>query len=131
MLIAEVQDSLLVAMNDLQRLDGLLTHATDNLLMRFTAADGELSTGDGDPALRAARARSALTNAVTELQFHDMATQLIGHTARVLNGCADRLATQAMGREKDEPEDPAQITAPTRPNPVTQSEMDAGSIELF
>jgi hypothetical protein len=58
-----------------------------------------------------------------------MATQLIGHTTRRLRNCADRLARDTMGDDEDGPalvED-----APQRPNPVTQDEMDAGSIELF
>ncbi len=35
MVAAELQDSLLVVMHDLHRLEGLLSHATDNLLERF------------------------------------------------------------------------------------------------
>ena len=59
-----------------------------------------------------------------------MATQLIGHTARVLQGCAQRLAAQAMDPDDDDGQAvPAEL--PTRPNPVTQSEMQAGSVELF
>lgn len=75
--------------------------------------------------------RSALRDAVTELQFHDMATQLISHTSRVLQGCAFRLAAETMG--EDEGEEAAQDAdmMPGRPNPVTQSEMEAGSVELF
>lgn len=38
MLVAEVQDSLLVVVHDLKRLDGLLTHTMENLMQRFTAA---------------------------------------------------------------------------------------------
>ena len=38
MVAAELQDSLLVVMHDLQRLEGLLSHATDNLLERFGEA---------------------------------------------------------------------------------------------
>ena len=43
--------------------------------------------------------------------------------------CCDRLAAEAMGDD----EDGAAVVedAPLRPNPVTQDEMDAGSIELF
>ena len=33
MLVAEVQDSLLVVMYDLNRLDGLLAHAMENLIL--------------------------------------------------------------------------------------------------
>lgn len=131
MVAAELQDSLLVVMRDLQRLEGLLNHATTNLLERFGEAN-VLLAGQSmatDPGLEAAR--QALRSAVTELQFHDMATQLIGHTTQVLQGCAFRLASETMGREDDELEPPVVSMQPERPNPVTQSEMDAGSIELF
>ena len=70
-----------------------------------------------------------ITSAVTALQFQDMASQLIHHTNRRLRNCADQLAREAMGAD---PEGDAVIEeAPLRPNPVTQDEMDAGSIELF
>lgn len=131
MVAAELQDSLLVVMRDLHRLEGLLNHATANLLERFGEAN-VLLAGQSmatDPSLEAAR--QALRSAVTELQFHDMATQLIGHTTQVLQGCAFRLASETMGREDDELEPPVVSMQPERPNPVTQSEMDAGSIELF
>lgn len=131
MVAAELQDSLLVVMRDLHRLEGLLNHATTNLMERFSEANVLLSsdTSGGDPGIDAARA--ALRSAVTELQFHDMATQLIMHTTQVLQGCAFRLASETMGREEEELEAPVVPIQPERPNPVTQSEMDAGSIELF
>lgn len=74
--------------------------------------------------------REALHQAVTELQFHDMATQLIVHTGKVLQSCAWRLAEEAMEPEEDE-QPMALDPMPERPSPVTQSEMDAGSVELF
>ena len=37
---ADVQDALLVVLHDLQRLEGLLDHATQNLLQRFDEANG-------------------------------------------------------------------------------------------
>ena len=131
MVAAELQDSLLVVMRDLHRLEGLLNHATANLLERFGEANVLLSGEDvgSIPDLNAAR--QALRSAVTELQFHDMATQLICHTTQVLQGCAFRLASETMGREDDELDTPSVPMQPERPNPVTQSEMDAGSIELF
>lgn len=131
MVAAELQDSLLVVMHDLQRLEGLLSHATDNLLSRFGEANNVLSDSavQGAPELDAAR--SALRSAVTELQFHDMATQLIWHTTKVLQGCAFRLAAEAMGTEEGEEAASFDNIMPDRPNPVTQSEMDAGSIDLF
>lgn len=129
-LVAEVQDSLLVAMHDLHRLEGLLTHATDNLLQRFTAADVGLAHAAVNHEGNFAEVRNALNCAVTELQFHDMATQLIGHTARVLQVCVHRLAAQAMACDDDEIALEVD-SGPGRPNPVTQSEMDAGSVDLF
>lgn len=130
MLVAEVQDSLLVVVHDLTRLDGLLAHTMENLMERFTSASANLST----PALMNSKelddVRSTLRAAVTELQFQDMASQLIVHTSKILQGCAYRLASESMGVEDGEAI-PFVEEVPERPNPVTQAEMDAGSIELF
>lgn len=130
MLVADLQDSLLVVVHDLSRLDGLLAHTMENLLARFTSANISLS----DPALLALKeldeVRDALRAAVTELQFQDMASQLIGHTTKVLQGCAYRLASEAMGFDDGEAV-PFVEEVPERPNPVTQDEMYAGSVELF
>ncbi len=130
MLVADLQDSLLVVVHDLNRLDGLLIHAMERLMERFTSASANLA----DPALVASEeldlARSALRAAVTELQFQDMASQLIAHTSKILQGCAYRLASESMGSEDGEAV-PFVQEVPERPNPVTQDEMDAGSIELF
>jgi hypothetical protein len=155
MAVAELQDSLLVVMHDLQRLEGLLNHAGDNLLDRFSTANQGLTDLAGGEPGALERARSALQAAVTDLQFQDMASQLIVHTTKVVQGCAFRLAAEAMGNEEDEdaapfgdpghdrrffsrsadndaaPGDEYGNQIPDRPNPVTQSEMDAGSIELF
>jgi len=131
MAVAELQDALLVVMHDLHRLEGLLNHAGDNLLDRFSAASENLSaSADGD-AQALAQVRSALQSAVTDLQFQDMASQLISHTSKVVQGCANRLAAETMGRDDDEVAESPEPDVAERPNPVTQSEMDAGSIELF
>ena len=130
MLVAEVQDSLLVVVHDLSRLDGLLAHTMANLMARFTSASANLA----NPLLIESRAldevRSALHAAVTELQFQDMASQLITHTSKILQGCAYRLASESMGLEDGEAV-PFVEDVPERPNPVTLDEMYAGSIELF
>ena len=131
MVAAELQDSLLVVMHDLHRLEGLLSHATDNLLERFGEANETLTDAVVGDSPELAAARAALRSAVTELQFHDMATQLIIHTTKVLQGCAFRLAAETMGQEEGEDAAPLEGVVPDRPNPVTQSEMEAGSIELF
>ena len=130
MLVAEVQDSLLVVVHDLSRLDGLLAHTMENLMERFTSASANLAS----PALMNSPeldiVRNTLRSAVTELQFQDMASQLIIHTSKILQGCADRLASESMGLEDGEAV-PFVEEVPERPNPVTQDEMDAGSVELF
>jgi hypothetical protein len=67
---------------------------------------------------------------VTALQFQDMATQLIAHTNKRLRNCADQIARDALG--DDDPDGAAVVDeAPMKPNPVTQDEVDAGSVELF
>ena len=98
---------------------------------RFGVANQNLTESNvGDsPELQAAR--EALRSAVTELQFQDMASQLIWHTTEVLQSCAFRLAAESMGQEDGEEAASFVEMAPDRPNPVTQSEMDAGSIDLF
>lgn len=131
MVAAELQDSLLVVMHDLHRLEGLLNHAAENLLERFSSASAILSDASQNNPAAIAQVRAALQSAVTELQFQDMASQLIWHTTKILQGCAFRLASETMGHEEDEEPAPFEEMVPDRPNPVTQSEMDAGSIELF
>lgn len=130
MLVAEVQDSLLVVVHDLARLDNLLAHTMEKLMERFTSASADLTS----PALATLQeldgVRTALNAAVTELQFQDMSAQLIAHTSKILQGCAYRLASESMGLEDGEAV-PFVEDVPERPNPVTQDEMDAGSIELF
>ena len=133
---ADLQDSLMVASNDLDRLQRLLTDATETLMGHFYGATTQLQ-----PLLRAAarqpelpdnplhRTMQHLAGAVTALQFQDLASQLVNHTQRRLRHCADCLARDVMGDDDDG--DAVVEAAPQQPNPVTQDEMDAGSIELF
>lgn len=117
---AELQDHLLTTFNDLERLQRLLDDMCDTLLQHFSRAHDSQDLG---------AIRRELSGAITGLQFQDMGTQLIAHTLRRLRNCADRLAQGALGDDED---GTALIEeAPTRPNPVTQDEMDAGSVELF
>ena len=133
---ADLQDHLMVASNDLDRLQRLLTDACDALLLHFYGATGELKqvlhAAHGDPAAKTDQVHAAMEHmagAITAMQFQDMASQLVHHTVKRLRNCADRLARDAMG---DDEEGTALVEeAPLRPNPVTQDEMDAGSIELF
>lgn len=133
---AELQDHLLTASNDLERLQRLLTDASEALMGHFYGANHQLGTllhqGAAYPNLDTHAlhdAMSSLAGAVTALQFQDMASQLITHTHQRLRACADQIAREAMGQDSDG--DAVVQEAPQRPNPVTQDEMDAGSIELF
>lgn len=134
---ADLQDHLMVASNDLERLQRLLDDASQALMSHFTGALSHIEEALGHiAAARAgqpgamADAKATLGGAITALQFQDMATQLIAHTTKRLRNCADRLAHDAMGGDEDG--EAAYVEEmPMRPNPVTQDEMDAGSIELF
>ena len=132
---AELQDHLMTATNDLDRLQTLLADACDALAQSFYGASEQLRTLMSEQQVAAGHAdvypqlMQQLGGAVTALQFQDMASQLITHTNQRLRSCADQIARVAMGDDEDGAavvEEP-----PLRPNPVTQDEMDAGSIELF
>jgi hypothetical protein len=131
MLAAEVQDHLLTASNDLDRLQTLLHDACATLANSFMGASEKmqaLGLADAEASLR--EVSEHLSKAITALQFQDMASQLINHTHRRLRNCADRLAADTF--EADDSDGATVVeAAPLRPNPVTQDEMDAGSIDLF
>lgn len=133
---AELQDHLMTVTHDLERLQRLLDDAGESLsahfysasshvheLLRLAAEQPDQSNGGLHKVME------HIAGAITALQFQDMATQLIAHTSQRLRNCADQLARDAFG-EDEEGEAVVEI-APLRPNPVTQDEMDAGSIELF
>jgi len=131
---ADLQDNLLTATNDLERLQGLLSHACDELMQGFHGAVSDIrqlfDTRANVPSQDLFdNVMQHLGGAITALQFQDMASQLIAHTNKRLRNCADRIARETMGGD-DEGEAVVE-EAPLRPNPVTQDEMDAGSVELF
>lgn len=108
---------------DLERLKALIADAGDKLAASFNEVAARLPQmrlPDADKAQLAA----AVTTAVTSLQFQDMAAQLTGHAQRrltVLQDCLKKLT--------HEPPDP--LLADTRMQPVRQSAVGAGSIDLF
>jgi len=129
---ADLQDNLLAATNDLERLQSLLDESHQALQAGFFGAlrmlrdlrDAEPLHGNQlDPACE------HLVRAVKALQFQDLATQLIAHTSRRLRNCAERLARDTFGGDEDG--EVVVEDVPLRPNPVTQSEMDTGLVELF
>jgi hypothetical protein len=136
LMAVELQDHLLTASNDLDRLQRLLSDASEALMGHFYGANSSLNGLLHDaaalPHVNTTALHDAMQNlagAVTALQFQDMASQLIDHTHRRLRSCADQLAREAMGDDTDG--EAVVEEAPLRPNPVTQDEMDAGSVDLF
>ena len=129
----EVQDHLLTTTSELARLLALLDDSHESLQRGFfgaLAALQELAAAGRIDAAALASVRAPLESAVRALQFQDMATQLIGHTSSRLQHCADRLACDVFA-DDGEDDEPVIGEAPQRPNPVSQSVMQAGSIELF
>jgi len=131
---AELQDHLMTVTNDLERLQRLLDDAGEALSTHFYSASSHVNgllrqdqASAEAPVLN--KVMEDIAGAITALQFQDMATQLIAHTSQRLRNCADQLARDTFG-DDEEGEAIVEI-APLRPNPVTQDEMDAGSIELF
>lgn len=130
----DLQDHLLTAARDLDRLQRLLANACDALLVGFYGASDQMRTVLETPTLCAddaafERAIQHLGTAATALQFQDMASQLISHTHRRLRTCADRIAQATSTRLPDAGD--GNGAAALQPNPVTQTEMDPGSVELF
>ena len=129
-LMAELQDELLTAATDLDRLQGLLADAAAQLADRFAGADAGLAlaaqASDGGVL---ERVRTELGRALVALQFQDLATQLLSHATARIHAVADVLAIRAMPADDDAA---APVTTfDERPCPVAQRHMDAGSVELF
>ncbi|MDC8783630.1 hypothetical protein [Roseateles koreensis] len=126
--------------NDLERLQRLLDDAGEALSNHFYSASSlasnllrqardEPNSPSGGQVAALQKIMEHIAGAITALQFQDMSTQLIAHTSQRLRNCSDQLAMETFG---DDEEGAAVVElAPLRPNPVTQDEMDAGSIELF
>jgi len=122
----ELQDQLLEAATDLDRLGGLLEDAAAQLMARFAGANSELAVLGQGPAVQE-RLRLEISGAMTALQFQDMASQLILHTIHRIRGVADFLGARISADE----DDAAEVSLVRRHCPVAQRQVDAGSIELF
>jgi hypothetical protein len=105
---------------DLERLKAMINDAGDKLLASFNQVSEIAPRLDG--AGERARLGAAVTSAVTALQFQDMATQLTQHAQARLNA----LERCLVALEVDDP-----LLAATRMQPVRQSHVSAGSIDLF
>ena len=134
---ADLQDHLMTATMDLDRLQTLLSDACETLMQRFYGASEQMRLlRQAQPGGSATTEDEVFENvmqnlggAVVALQFQDMASQLINHTQKRMRNCVDRLAREAFADDEDG--ETVVEEAPLRPNPVTQAEMDVGSIELF
>ena len=129
---ADLQDHLLAVTHDLDHLQNLLTDACDTLMAGFlnvTAQLQSLQVVKPDNSAAIARAVQHLGTVARALQFQDMSTQLIAHSSQRLRHCADRLAQDAFADDDDG--EAVIAPAPQRANPVTQSQMNTGAIELF
>lgn len=133
---ADLQDHLMTVTNDLDRLQRLLDDAGESLMAHFYGATSHVTRllrqaaatpGFEDDDLH--KVMEEMAGAITALQFQDMATQLIAHTSQRLRNCSDQLARDTFGDDEDGTT--VVESAPLKPNPVTQDEMDAGSVELF
>jgi hypothetical protein len=109
--------------NDLARLTALIAEAGDKLLNSFNEV-ATIAPRVSAQAQDRVALNSAIGSAVTALQFQDMATQLTQHARRRLTQLENALSTLAA-----EAHDP--LAAPTRMQPVRQTGMGAGSIDLF
>lgn len=120
----DLQDELLTAATDLERLLRLIDAAGSDLTARFMSMQRWLGVGEAARGAGAALRRD-LAGALTTLQFQDMANQLVTHVNRRLRAASDVLASCA------DPDDSVP-TALLQPRcPVGQRAMDAGSAELF
>ncbi len=129
---AELQDHLLAATHDLDRLQGLLADACATLMEGFLGVTQELKGLCATPSAQdedLGRVLEHLATAARALQFQDLSAQLIAHTSQRLRHCAGQLAQGAFVDDDDG--EAAVEEAPPRPNPVTQQQLDGGSVELF
>lgn len=108
---------------DLERLRTLIADAGDKLMVSFSRVQALGPRVQMNPADEA-ELRSAVMTAVTALQFQDMATQLLQHAQRRLN-VLERCVS-SLSREVNDP-----LLASTRMQPVRQSAVSAGSVDLF
>jgi hypothetical protein len=126
-LAAEMQDELLSAGTELERLERLLADTVEQLFERFDTAHALCGDAQGLSGAQRDGLVGELRGAMTALQFQDMASQLIVHARRRLSAVADRLGNLATGSE----EAGCEVQWVRRACPVAQRAVDAGSIELF
>jgi hypothetical protein len=126
-LVADMQDEVLSAGTELERLDRLLSDAVDQLLDRFARAHALCLDAAGLSTVQRDALDAELQGAMTALQFQDLAAQLIVHSRRRLAAVSDCLGNLADG----DGEEGCEVQWVSRACPVAQRAVDAGSVELF
>jgi hypothetical protein len=107
---------------DLERLKAMIADAGDRLLASFNVV-GALAPLPIRSEEDQRRLAGAVASAVTALQFQDMANQLTAHAQRRLTSLHETLSQLSDGVDP--------LLATTRLQPVRQTGMGAGSIDLF
>jgi molecular chaperone DnaK (HSP70) len=124
-LVADLQDELMTAGTELERLQRLLIDAVTQLSAHFSNAVN--SQIDLPPSQERDALLTDMRRAMTALQFEDMASQLITHSRRRLSSVAECLGNLALSGD----EEGREVEWVVRPCPVAQRVVDAGSVELF
>lgn len=124
-LVADLQDELMTAGTELDRLQRLLIDAVTQLSAHFSNAVN--SQVDLTPSQEREALLTDMRRAMTALQFEDMASQLITHSRRRLSSVAECLGNLALSGD----EEGSEVEWVVRPCPVAQRVVDAGSVELF
>lgn len=118
-----------------ERLSALASRAATHVPPREAANDApEVGPAPACGCAAFDEATSALGEAVTALQFHDIASQLLGHAAarlRALERMAGVLTRVPDSSEEDLCAALAVARGARRANPVSQGRMVEGGIELF
>jgi hypothetical protein len=148
-LAADLQDHLMMASNDLERLHTLLADACDTLMQRFYNATEQIHalmdahSSDGDDKRDSATYQSLmqqLGGAVTALQFQDITTQLLSNCrARVemVDQLFETIGNEIVATPGRPPVREAvadlvsRVVAIEARNPVAQRQMSSGDIDLF
>ncbi len=124
-LVVDLQDELMTAGTELDRLQRLLIDAVTQLSAHFSHA---VSSQSGMPPSQERDVLlTEMKRAMTALQFEDMASQLITHSRRRLSSVTECLGNLALSGE----EEGCEVQWVVRPCPVAQRVVDAGSVELF
>ncbi|THT98991.1 hypothetical protein E9531_12950 [Lampropedia puyangensis] len=126
-----IQDALQATHQDLHQLDVMLNHHCEGLIAAFegtiSALNHAAATDQGCADGHIQEAKQLLSQAVLNMQFQDIASQMLSHCQSRLQACTDLMEQpQPHGLQTHE----ASVLPPAH-GPVTQASMDAGSIDLF